>query len=229
MIVKLNEITKSFEDRLLANNIRGYALALEFTKLQNIETTDARFSNNDYRTDAITMQLLIHDEPIRLEEGTVVYVNIRKPDSTQVFQGCNIIDADNGIVMLRLMRKSLNLKGECTLEVVVVPSEDEKLVSPKIIYTVYDSLDGSNDTEIDEDQTGIINGLVGEILNLAHDLRKEELKRDKNEKDRLLSETNRVQTYNQLVELTKKAIADIDMVRITNEEIDEIFAEIIGG
>ena len=39
MITKLNKISRVFEERLLANNIRGYAVTLEFTKLHEQELT----------------------------------------------------------------------------------------------------------------------------------------------------------------------------------------------
>lgn len=228
MITKLNKISRVFEERLLANNIRGYAVTLEFTKLHEQELTVARFSNNDCRTDAISFQLTMHNEPICLSEDTVVYVNIRRSDMEQVFQGCQIIDRENGIVMLKLMTKSIMQKGECTLEVVIVPSERERLISPKIIYTVYDSLDANNEQNPTEDEIGIINGLVGEILNLNADITFNEQKRKVNEKERIAAEIQREEKFALFEQLADAKLKDIDMVLITNEEIDEMLADILG-
>lgn len=277
MVTKLNKISRVFEQRLLANNIRGYAVTMEFTDLHEETLTKARFAIGDCKTAAISFQLLMSGEPIKLEEGCAVYVNILRPDKQQLFQSCEILDAELGIVMLKLKVQSMMYKGECTLEVVVIPSAQERLISPKILYTVYDSLE-MNNREPDEDEIGIINGMIGEFINLKAELTANEKVRKENEKNRVeaenlreqaealrqqtfeTNEENRKVTFEEAENLRKETfneaessrketfeeaetlrenifadleeriiqrLAELEYEIISNEEIDQIFEEVI--
>lgn len=220
MIKRLNEISDVFEQRLQTNNIRGYAISLDLEKLDNTLATEAKFAVGDINTAMISAQLNLNGAPVQLEEDTVVYVNIETPESDfavseYLYQTCEILDKDLGIVLLRLKTQAMSNEGVHRLEYVIQPSEQEKLISPKITYEVFKSLD-SNQAEPAEDEIGIVNSIIAEVVGTNNQIQDQEKERAINESARIENDKLREQKLQQTMEIYRTQVV------ITDSEIDTI-------
>lgn len=217
MIKKLNKISKVFEQRLQNNNIRGYAISLDLEKLDNILSTQAKFAVGDINTAVISTQLNLNGDPIQLEDDTLVYVNIETPEGYYLYQTCEVLDRSLGIVLIKLKTQAMNLEGLHKLEYVIQPSVEEKLISPKISYEVYESLD-SNQTEPAEDEIGVVSALISEVVTTNNNIKEQEKIRQTNEVARIENDNLREQKLQETIEIYRNQII------ITNNEIDNIIA-----
>lgn len=217
MIKKLNEISEVFEKRLVSNNIRGYAVTMNLENLHEKIKTDARFSSGDINTGAISIQLLLNGEPVILEENMLVYANIETGRRNNIYQSCQIIDLELGIVMLNLKTQAMLDAGEHTLEIVVQASEDEKLISPKLIYEVFESLDSQHHDPA-ENEASLATQLISEVAVTNANIQSQENIRVSNEEVRVANELVRQQKMQQSLDLYNNQIV------ISNAEIDTIIA-----
>ena len=162
MLKIIGEANASYINALEHNNVRGYALTLNLERLHETMTTECRFASGDINTGSISFQLLLQGEPVVIDENTVVYVNIETPYMTYLYQTCMVLDGDLGVVVLNLKSQAMKDIGEHRLEVVIQKSEESKLITPKITYEVFESLDIRQTTPA-EDEIGIVNGLISEV------------------------------------------------------------------
>lgn len=217
MIKKLNKISEVFEQRLRTNNIRGYAISLDLEKLDNTLTTEAKFAVGDINTGVISAQLNLNGSPVQLEDDTLVYVNIETPEKDYLYQSCEILDRNLGIVLLNLKTQAMNIQGTHRLEYVIQPSEEEKLISPKISYEVFESLD-SNHREVAEDEIGIVSTLIREVAGTNNMIQEQEKNRVTNEEARIENDILREQKLQETIEIYRNQII------ITDSEIDTIIS-----
>lgn len=222
MIKKLNEISQAFEQRLLANSIRGYAITLDLEKLNETLSTEAKFAVGDINTGVISAQLRLNGEPVVLSDDVIVYVNIATPEtdmsfSKYLYQTCEILDGNLGIVLLRLKTQAMSENGVHKLEYVIQHSEQEKLISPKVKYEVFESLD-SNHSEPAENEIGIASALISEVSGTNIRIQAEEEVRVANEIARIENDKLREQKLQETMEIYRTQIV------ITESEIDTIIA-----
>ena len=137
MLRELNTLSTEFRRILEYNNIRGYALSLEFNTLNKTIKTNAHFSSSDINSSVLAVQLLNYKNPIILEESSIVYANIERADGTVTTNKCTILDYENGAVLVWLNQLAIEIIGTCKLELVVRHSDNTKLVSPKVSYKVF--------------------------------------------------------------------------------------------
>ena len=222
MIKKLNEISEVFEQRLLTNNIRGYAVTLDLEKLNETLTTEARFAVGDINTGVISAQLRLNGEPVVLAEDTLVYANIETPAidfafSEYLYQTCEVLDGNLGIVLLRFKTQAMKNEGIHRLEYVIQPSDQEKLISPKIKYEVFESLD-SHQSEPAEDEIGVATALISEVAGTNVTIQTQEEIRVANETARIENDKLREQKLQETMEIYRTQVV------ISTEEIDTIIA-----
>lgn len=222
MIKKLNEISEVFEQRLLTNNIRGYAVTLDLEKLNETLTTEARFAVGDINTGVISAQLRLNGEPVVLAEDTLVYANIETPAtdfafSEYLYQTCEVLDGNLGIVLLRFKTQAMKNEGIHRLEYVIQPSDQEKLISPKIKYEVFESLD-SHQNEPAEDEIGVATALISEVAGTNVTIQAQEEIRVANETARIENDKLREQKLQETMEIYRTQVV------ISTAEIDTIIA-----
>lgn len=216
MIKKLNEISKAFEQRLISNNIRGYALTLDLEKLNATLDTQARFAVGDINTAVITAQFKLNGEVVVLDENTIIYANIETPAGV-LYQTCDILDGDLGIVLLKLKTQAMKFGGVHTLEFVIQASEEEKLITPQVNYEVFESLD-SKQTTPSEDEIGIATALIAEVAVTNVKIQSQEEVRVQNEEARIANDVMREQKLQETMEVYRGQIV------ISNAEIDTIIS-----
>lgn len=217
MIKRLNEISEVFEQRLITNNIRGYAVTLNLEKLHETISAEARFAVGDINTGVISFQLKLNGQPIVLNSGTVVYANIETPYRDYLYQTCEILDASLGVVVLNLKTQSMKEEGIHRLEIVIQASEEEKLISPKVTYEVFESLD-SYQSIPSEDEIGIVQALISEVSGTNNTIQNNEDIREQNEAIRIENEAIRQRKLQETIDIYNNQIV------ITSSEIDAIIA-----
>lgn len=169
MVLKLNNISKTFEQNLIRNNIRGYALTLEFESIDKEVDTDAKFSRGDLNTSVVAVQLMFRGEPIVLEENTNVYANIARTDGKIFTNDCEILDAQNGCILISFKTQSIGSVGVNRFEIVLKHSDMEKLISPKVKYTVYQAIDSELNFPA-EDEISVLDGLINNVKTLQKEV-----------------------------------------------------------
>lgn len=216
MIKKLNEISVAFEQRLITNNIRGYALTLELEKLNTTLDTQARFAVGDINTAVITAQFKLNGEVVVLDENTVVYANIETPAGV-IYQTSEVLDGNLGIVLLKLKTQAMKFAGVHKLEFVIQASEEEKLITPKVNYEVFESLD-SQQTTPSEDEINVATALIAEVAGTNAKIQSQEETRIQNEEARIANDIIREQKLQETIDIYRGQIV------MSNAEIDTIIS-----
>ena len=129
-------------------------------------------------------------------------VEILKPDNTKVIQNCEIIDEENGIVVIDLTSQCLSAIGEVVCEL-VIQSGTQVLYSPRITYTVVDNLFDEVDF-VSTDEYPILNQLIEKVKNV-----------EKNETTRVENEEQRVNEF----EIIKKDYESYRNVMISESNV----------
>lgn len=247
MLKELNALSTEFRRILEYNNIRGYALSLEFNVLNKTIKTNAHFSSSDVNSSALAVQLLNYDNPIILEESSIVYANVERADGTIITNQCTILDYESGAIIVWLNQLATEVIGTCKLEIVVRHSGNIKIVSPKISYKVFQSIDAFIEEPLEE-EIRIIDLMIDEVVELKKSvvatntsISEEEAKRIQAESKREASiktlearvdnKINEASTHISNLEkkiddkITQYSIATL----ITNSEIDEIISNALNG
>ena len=107
--------------------------------------------------------------------------------------------------------------GEHRREVVIQKSEESKLITPKITYEVFESLDIRQTTPA-EDEIGIVNGLISEVAVTNNSIQNQESVREANEEIRKLNEAERERKIQETINIYNSQIV------ISESEIDTIIA-----
>ena len=217
MLKIIGEANASYINALEHNNVRGYALTLNLEKLHETMQTECRFASGDINTGSISFQLLLHGEPVVIDENTVVYVNIETPYMSYLYQTCMVLDGDLGVVVLNLKSQAMKDIGEHRLEIVIQSSEESKLITPKITYEVFETLDIRQTTPA-EDEIGIVNALISEVVGTNVSIQNQESVRDANEEIRKLNEAERERKIQETINIYNSQIV------ISESEIDTIIA-----
>ena len=217
MLKIIGEANASYINALEHNNVRGYALTLNLEKLHETMQTECRFASGDINTGSISFQLLLHGQPVVIDENTVVYVNIETPYMSYLYQTCMVLDGDLGVVVSNLKSQAMNDIGEHRLEIVIQSSEESKLITPKITYEVFETLDIRQTTPA-EDEIGIVNGLISEVAVTNNSIQNQESVREANEEIRKLNEAERERKIQETINIYNSQIV------ISESEIDTIIA-----
>lgn len=167
MIKALNTLNQDFYNVLEYNSIRGYAISLDFNSLSKTLNTQAYFSQSDINTSMIAIQLLNDKNPIILDESSIVYANIERADGTVVTNKCTIVDASIGAILISFSTLANEIAGTNMFEIVVRHAGNFKLVSPKVSYKIYDSIDYYYNEPTDE-EVNVIDVLVDEVVSLKN-------------------------------------------------------------
>ena len=134
---------EQIERALEENNIRAYFLEVDFKDLSREYNTSFQFAKGEVNSGFICFKLLYGERGIILKRGCTVYANIRKTTGETFKSNLSVLDYQNGIVLLSLSSQVLSIVGVDKLELAVVIDE-EKTISPKIKYKVYESFDGDD-------------------------------------------------------------------------------------
>ncbi|MDK0668829.1 hypothetical protein P5F12_13675 [Clostridium perfringens] len=137
---------EQIERALEENNIRAYFLEVDFKDLSREYNTGFQFAKGEVNSGFICFKLLYGESGIILKRGCTVYANIRKTTGETFKSNLSVLDYQNGIVLLPLSSQVLSIVGADRLELAVVIDE-EKTISPKIKYNVYESFDGDDKTD----------------------------------------------------------------------------------
>lgn len=215
MVEKLNEISEVFRHRLETNNIRGYAVTLNMQELDQTLKSTAKFAEGDINTGVISFQLILNNESLHLDESALIYANIKTPDENLLYQTCDVVDREEGIVLLRLKTQSMKEVGTHQLELVIRASDEEKMISPSLYYEVYESLD-SNHALPSENEIGVVTALINEVGITNATIRTQEELRVFNEETRVANEEIREKKMQDYIEVYNNQIT------IPDSEIDSI-------
>lgn len=167
MLKEINPISREFERRLECNNIRGYAMSLEFSNLGKVVKTNAKFTTSDRNTSIIAIQLINNGSPIILEESTVLYANVVRPDGTLVTNKCVVLDGSIGAILVPFNALVMEIEGTLTMDITLNHLSNEKIVSPKLSFKIF----GSNDTfyeQPDDSEVNILDVLIDEVVSLKN-------------------------------------------------------------
>ena len=167
----LGNISEQFNKALEANNIRGYALELEFQNIGTEFSSDMKFARGELNTNAIAIQLMMGGLPIIINEDTNVYANVGRADGTTLTNECETLEGENGIVLLKFKSQSINIQGSNRFEIVLKHSDEEKLISPKIKFDVYETFDSALNFPA-EDEISVLDGLINNVNNLQVEVSK---------------------------------------------------------
>ncbi|MDM0528402.1 hypothetical protein QTH49_13155 [Clostridium perfringens] len=137
---------EQIERALEENNIRAYFLEVDFKDLSREYNTGFQFAKGEVNSGFICFKLLYGESGIILKRGCTVYANIRKTTGETFKSNLSVLDYQNGIVLLSLSSQVLSIVGVDRLELAVIIDE-EKTISPKIKYKVYESFDGDDKTD----------------------------------------------------------------------------------
>ena len=167
MIREINVISSGFREVLERNNVRGFALSLEFNTLSKVIKTNAEFSVSDINTNMFAIQLLNNGSPIVIEESSILYVNVERADGTIVTNKCEVIDGKIGAILIKFSKLSNEIVGTNRLEVVVMHTNNEKIVSPRVSYKTFQSIDSYYDYP-DQEDVDVLDVLVDEVVELKN-------------------------------------------------------------
>lgn len=167
MIREINVISSGFREVLERNNVRGFALSLEFNTLSKVIKTNAEFSVSDINTNMFAIQLLNNGSPIVIEESSILYVNVERADGTIVTNKCEVIDGEIGAILIKFSKLSNEIVGTNRLEVVVIHTNNEKIVSPRVSYKTFQSIDSYYEYP-DQESVDVLDILVDEVVSLKN-------------------------------------------------------------
>lgn len=190
------------------NNTRGFLMDLEFNNLDKNFMSNAKFSTGDLNTSIIIVRVLLGGKPILLKEDTYVYVAIMKNNKAVAMNECKILDHENGVIVIPLKTQSLDIAGENKFEVVIRHSDDEKLVSPKVSYMVYESFESKIEGP-SENEISIFDNLVTQLKILKNEVSEA--------KDGIDTELAKVDEKMADVDKTIKEKIDITSEQLTHE------------
>ena len=167
MLRELNTISLEFKRSLEHNNIRGYAISLDFNNLGKIIKTTAKFTSGDRNTSIIAIQLLNNGHPIILEESTILYANVERPDGTLVTNKCEVLDGSIGAILVPLNALTMEIEGTPIMDITLRHLGNEKIVSPKISFKIYESNDTFYD-QPEDSEVNVLDVLVDEVVALKN-------------------------------------------------------------
>lgn len=223
MIKNLNELRQDFRDVLELNNIRGYALSLEFNNLSRTIKTSAQFTQSDINTSVISVQLINEGAPIVLEKSTLVYVNVKRNDNTTCRNECTVLDGNTGAIVISFNQKSTEIVGATEFEVVIISKGNKKLLSPKVAYKVFESIDAFSEVPTPED-VKIVDIMLNEVVELKESVvvTNETIAREMIERNIIEANREKAEALRNSNEFTRDANEDIriesELSRIEKEE-----------
>lgn len=237
MIREINPINLEFKKSLEYNNIRGYAMSLEFGGLNKIIKTNAKFSVGDRNTSIIAIQLLNNGSPIILEEYTLIYANVERPDGTLVANKCKILEGDIGAILISLNALTMEYSGTLTMDITLRYNNKKKLVSPKLSFNLYDSND-VHYVEPDDSEVNVLDILVDEVVTLKESVIKAnnviiqdseerkaiEAEYDLKEAERRLAETERHNSFNSMA-ISFNRMEEAELIRVEQENQRQQYIE----
>lgn len=148
--------------------IRGYSLELDFGDITQVVETDMVFSNGDLNTNIIEFDLKQDGQVIQLDAAATVHATVLRTDGNVVIYPGEIMDASGGKVKI-ILHHSARTPGIEYMELVVSNTKTTKLISPRISYTVIDSLDNLAQS-LPNIQTGLLDMLIRECKELKKDI-----------------------------------------------------------
>lgn len=204
-MIKLNDSNLELEQIIRQNDMRGYYITIEFDSLDRLIETSAKFSINDFNTSMLTFQLMFKGKVIKLKEDTEVIAVVKQPSGTIQSQICKIVDLDLGIGYIKFNKALLDQIGINYLEI-AIKNKDEisVLTSPKILFSVYDSLSNNNindDTDEDvlpQEQVETLLSLMSKVSELNTNVTIAENIRINNENIRIQNEVARIKEFEEM-------------------------------
>ena len=150
------------EKTLERNNLRGYALIVDFESLEKTFTTGAKFSTGDVASNSLVVQLLNNKEVIVLDKNDAVYILVKKPTGDIVYLPCDILNGEQGIIITKLDVNSVSESGIYEFDITITNGKDYKMVSPRMSYNTYENIG-----KVLEDPSGekvtILDTLISEV------------------------------------------------------------------
>lgn len=230
MIREINIINRDFREVLERNNVRGFALSLEFKTLSKVLKTNAEFSVSDINTNILAIQLLNNGSPIVIEESSIIYANIERADGTVVTNKCEVVDGSIGAILVKFSKLSNEIVGTNKLEIVVCHTNNEKIVSPKLSYKTFQTIESYYESP-EQDHVDVLDILVDEVTTLKNNiintnstLEQEIAERkviynqfDEAEKERVSNEIER-QASHESIKLTEESVKENEELRKENME-----------
>ena len=158
----LNTMALELEKVIEKNNLRGYALIVDFESLDKTLETDAKFSTGDIASNSLIIQLLNNQEVIILDKNDAVYILVKNPKGDIVYLPCDILDGDLGIIVTKLDTNSVSESGLYEFDITITNGKDYKMVSPRMSYNTYENIG-----KVLEDPSGekvtILDTLIAEV------------------------------------------------------------------
>ena len=223
-------LKKEFENMTRNNLLRHYEIDLEFSKLSRPKRSNLEISQSDLHSNIIRLNLLMNNSPIVLNEGYVIYANIKKPTGEVNPNYCEIYDCANGSVLLRIEPQHIDVDGACSFEIIVVTGDGVKVVSPEVNFVVTQSLDYFLSEPDLEDISNLdflvktVAGLKEATIATNSNIEQNEQTRNQNEESRKQSENLRENQENlrqskfEQIETNFAEIKDVSNEKIANLE-----------
>ncbi|MFR2314932.1 BppU family phage baseplate upper protein, partial [Terrisporobacter sp.] len=178
------------------NLLRGKYITVNMNSLNEKINSKAIFNQKDVETAVILCKLEM-ENTVDLTDCDV-RVEILKPDDTKVVKECEIVDKQNGLVVIDLSSQCLAAIGEVVCEL-VIQYETQVLYSPRITYTVVDNLFDEVDY-VSVDEYPILNQLIEKVREVEKELDTLETKVEENETTRIENEAQRIKNETTRVE-----------------------------
>lgn len=204
-MIQLNDSNLELEQIIRQNDMRGYYITVEFDSLDRLIETSAKFSINDFNTAMLTFQLIFKGKAIKLKEDTEVIAVVKQPNGTIQSQVCKIVDLELSIGYIKFNKALLDQRGINYLEIVIKSKDNTSiLTSPKILFSVYDTLLNSNindDTNSDvlpQEQVETLLSLISKVSDLNTKVTIAENIRINNENTRIQNEIARIKEFEEM-------------------------------
>lgn len=117
----------------------------------------------DLNSRFIIAQLVKNQIPKVIPDGASVQVFVLKPDDTEVYAYCEVLDKEDGIIKIPLTQQALALAGDIYFEVLIswtVNTVQHKLSYPLVKVPVSDSIWDNNVIESQPEFSALIEALA---------------------------------------------------------------------
>lgn len=222
-------LKKEFESMTRNNLLRNYEIDLEFSKLSKPKKSNLEISQSDLNSNIIRLNLLMNNNPIILDESYVIYANIKKPTGEVNPNYCEIYDARNGSILLKIQPQYVDIDGSCSFEIIVVTGDGVKVVSPEVNFVVTQSLDyflGEPDLEDISNLDFLVKtvaGLKENVISTNQNIETAEQTRNANEESREASEISRKENENIRENKFQQIETEFEEIKIlSNENINSL-------
>ena len=144
-------------------DINSSMVDIVLDECENTKGIEYIMKQGDLNSRFVVAQLVKNEVPKQIPTGALVQVFVLKPDDTEVYSYCEILDRENGIIKIPLTQQALALAGDIYFEVLiscVVDNTQYKLSYPLVKVTVTDSIWDSNAIESKSEFSALLDALA---------------------------------------------------------------------